>query len=212
MSYRGVYHMTTTLYHSFFTATPQFLLHVFSSSFLSTALILSLENQLPSLTADFIGIPVYQRLIMATLGAFVSIDQRSPITDPAPVLQKGVTAFSTAPTIHELDKLNFGSRYSGPSSPPSPHRAQSSTAPNGLEMSRPPSPMNEDMADVVQTLSHPPINKYRLLSACLMCFGNGINGMDSGYYAVKGTQPLNFSDSAPGALLPYIGTHEKSSI
>ena len=53
-------------------------------------------------------------------------------------------------------------------------------------MSRPPSPKNDDAADVVQTLSNPPMNKYRLLSACFMCFGNGIN------------------DSAPGALIPYM--------
>lgn len=122
---------------------------------------------------------------MAALGAFVTIDniKNSPITDPAPVLQKGVSASNIVPNIHELDKLSFGNRYRDPSRVPSPHSLKSTT-PNELEMSQPPSPVNEDAADVVQTLSNPPMNKYRLLSACLMCFGNGINGRNSNFYAV----------------------------
>lgn len=41
-------------------------------------------------------------------------------------------------------------------------------------------------AAALQTLSNPPMNRWRFLSACLMCFANGLN------------------DSAPGALIPYL--------
>lgn len=58
--------------------------------------------------------------------------------------------------------------------------------PNDLEMSRPTSPLTTEVVDELQSLSNPPMNKWRLLSCCLMCFGNGL------------------SDSAPGALIPYM--------
>jgi hypothetical protein len=38
----------------------------------------------------------------------------------------------------------------------------------------------------MQSFSNPPMNRFRMLSVCLMNFGNGL------------------SDSAPGALIPYI--------
>ena len=41
----------------------------------------------------------------------------------------------------------------------------------------------------VQSWSNPPINRWRVLSCCLVYFGNGMN------------------DSAPGALLPYMEAH-----
>lgn len=116
---------------------------------------------------------------MASLGAFVTIDTNSPIAHPVPVLQKGVPASNVLPIIQELNQLNSGNQYSDPSRSPSSHGPQPSITPNELEMNQPPSPMNEEAADVVQTLSNPPMNKYRLLSACLMCFGNGINGRNS---------------------------------
>ncbi|KAL8646817.1 MAG: hypothetical protein Q9210_005915, partial [Variospora velana] len=60
--------------------------------------------------------------------------------------------------------------------------------PNELESSRPTSPRNGgvEAAQALQTLSNPPMNRWRFLSACLMCFANGLN------------------DSAPGALIPYL--------
>ena len=115
---------------------------------------------------------------MTALGAFVTVDKSSPINKPAPVLQ-------TVLSNHEPDNLNFANRYSVPSRLPSPYGVlQASMTPNEIEMSQPPSPTNEEGAGVVQTLSNPPMNKYRLLSACLMCFGNGINGKSSGFHPV----------------------------
>ena len=59
--------------------------------------------------------------------------------------------------------------------------------PNDIEMSQPPSPLNQtDSVDIVQSFSNPPMNRYRMLAVCLMTFANGLN------------------DSAPGALIPYI--------
>lgn len=60
-----------------------------------------------------------------------------------------------------------------------------------LEMSRPATPSNEPDGSVeaLQGIWDPYMNRFRLLSACLMNFGNGLN------------------DSAPGALIPYMEKH-----
>jgi hypothetical protein len=65
---------------------------------------------------------------------------------------------------------------------------QTPGAVNDLEMSRPTSPiLNElDGVDAMQSFSNPPANRFRMLAVCLMIFANGL------------------SDSAPGALIPYI--------
>ncbi|KAK1996277.1 major facilitator superfamily transporter [Colletotrichum falcatum] len=69
-------------------------------------------------------------------------------------------------------------------SPPSLSRPPTSGA--DVEMSRPSSPA---AFEVLQSISDPHMNRYRLAAACLMNFGNGLN------------------DSAPGALIPYIEKH-----
>ena len=117
-------------------------------------------------------------------GAFIGIDGGPKIADPPAAVQ------SPTPTAYELDEMVWGNRYNGPSVgpsiPPTPSGIQTPKTPNELEMSRPPTPKNDEAVDVLQTLSNPPMNKWRLLSCCLMCFGNGLN------------------DSAPGALIPYM--------
>lgn len=55
-----------------------------------------------------------------------------------------------------------------------------------LERSEPPTPQRDAAASVMPTFSHPPMNKWRVLSACGEYFVNGMN------------------DSAPGPLIPYI--------
>jgi hypothetical protein len=61
---------------------------------------------------------------------------------------------------------------------------------NDLEASRPDALGNEHVreTEALQSLSFPPMNKYRMSSVCLKKFGNGL------------------SDSAPGALVPYMET------
>ncbi|KDN67213.1 putative major facilitator superfamily transporter [Colletotrichum sublineola] len=65
----------------------------------------------------------------------------------------------------------------------SPSLSRPSTSGTDVEMSRPSSPA---AFEVLQSISDPHMNRYRLAAACLMNFGNGLN------------------DSAPGALIPYI--------
>lgn len=76
-----------------------------------------------------------------------------------------------------------GTNGSGTTSP----GYQTPRVPIDLEMSRPTTPSNEQAGiDTIQSFSNPPMNRFRMLSICLMNFGNGLN------------------DSAPGALIPYI--------
>ena len=113
-------------------------------------------------------------------GALISFEESPSIIGPPAALQKAPRI--PDPSIgYELD--DFINRQS---IPPTPSGAQTPKTPNDVEMSRPPSPVADDAADVVQTLNNPPMNKLRLLSCCLMCLANGLN------------------DSAPGALIPYM--------
>lgn len=58
-----------------------------------------------------------------------------------------------------------------------------------LERSGPPSPQERMAASILPSFSYPRMNRYRVLAACFTYFGNGL------------------SDSAAGALLPYIEDH-----
>ena len=78
-----------------------------------------------------------------------------------------------------------------PAGPETPYEAQTprpsiSKTPNELEQSQPPTPKRDEASHVVPSFAYPKMNKWRVLSACLEYFGNGM------------------SDSAPGALIPYI--------
>ena len=114
-----------------------------------------------------------------TLSAFLKLEQ-SPITGPPAAVCK-----SSPPTALELDDINWGNRLNGPPIP-TPTGSQTPKTPSELEMSSPPTPHGEQAAVVVQTLTSPPMNKWRLLSCCCMCFANGCQ------------------DSAPGAVIPYM--------
>lgn len=109
----------------------------------------------------------------------------------------------------EMDRLHLGdlSGYLGPTKPavtigPSrdqdraghtsgdasaaPFRAPSELEISGLTYSR-----HLEATTAIQTWNRPAMNRWRLLSACLVYFANGMN------------------DSAPGALLPYIEQYYK---
>ena len=109
-----------------------------------------------------------------------------------------------APEALELESMSIGSggQYTGPKKPepivPRHEHAQAtsenwqasgSMTPNELEMSRPPSPEANDASAIVQSWNDPPVNRWRVLSACLVNLCNG------------------FNDSAPGALLPYMQSY-----
>lgn len=90
-----------------------------------------------------------------------------------------------APSDIELDSLQWGDRFNGPTSTP----ASGIQTPrvNDLEMSRPPSPRDGRMeVEAIQSFWYPRMNRYRMVAVCAANFCSGI------------------SDSAPGALIPYI--------
>lgn len=122
-----------------------------------------------------------------TFGAFIDIDQGSAIKDPPAVHQPA--AVVNSPSVVELDEFTWGSQYNGPqaqkASQSIPQTPKTPKTPGELESSRPPSPIHEE-AHLVQSWSSPPMNKWRVLDACIEQFGNGLN------------------DAAPGALIPYM--------
>lgn len=117
-----------------------------------------------------------------------------PVAPIAPQKAKS-RVYHSVPQEHgpaplELDNLQWGKKLNGPrvteSGKTTPTGFQTPRTPNDLEMSRPPSPTENEGVDAMQSFSNPPMNRYRMLSVCLMNFGNGL------------------SDSAPGALIPYV--------
>ena len=128
-----------------------------------------------------------------TFGAFIDIESSSDNREEhsIPIVpQKAVPrSYHSVPDPIELDNLEWGKKLNGPSTPGSvPASGYQTPRTTDLEMSRPPSPTNEELGGVaaMQSFSNPPMNRFRMLSVCLMNFGNGL------------------SDSAPGALIPYI--------
>ncbi|KUJ16132.1 MFS general substrate transporter [Mollisia scopiformis] len=131
-------------------------------------------------------------------GAFIDVetsslsDQRHTIPiAPQKALPRVYHSVHSIPDPVELDNLQWGTKLNTPtgSGAVSPSGHQTPRVPMDLE-SRPTTPKNEqDGADALQSFSYPPMNRFRMLSVCLMNFGNGLN------------------DSAPGALIPYIEKH-----
>ena len=103
-----------------------------------------------------------------------------PITGPPASLPKD-SRVRNAASGYELNEI-----ANGPPIPQTTSGIQTAETLDDLETSRSPGPAAEDTANVVQTLTNPPINKWRLLSCCFMCFANGLN------------------DGVPGALIPYM--------
>ncbi|CZR63352.1 related to tetracycline resistance proteins [Phialocephala subalpina] len=129
-------------------------------------------------------------------GAFIGFESKSSVSEETheiPIApQKALPrVYHSVPEPLELDNLQWGAKLNGPSGSGSdtPSGYQTPRVPNDLEMSRPATPNEQDGVDVLQSFSNPPMNRFRMLSVCLMNFGNGLN------------------DSAPGALIPYIEKH-----
>lgn len=80
----------------------------------------------------------------------------------------------------ELERISRPATHTG-------HWSGTAT-PTDLEMSRPASPVSpaDEGVDVLQNMWDPYMNRFRLLSVCLMNFANGL------------------SDSASGPLIPYM--------
>ncbi|KAI9750872.1 MAG: Mss4p nuclear export [Chaenotheca gracillima] len=121
----------------------------------------------------------------SSFGAYFNIENAPKIADPPAVVHKHTNSIPEVPDSVELDRLTRGSRSNGLESGATTGPATPAT-PNDLEMSRPPSPRAHEAADLVQSFSNPPMNRFRMTATCLLNFANGLN------------------DSAPGALIPYI--------
>ncbi|KAF6831729.1 MFS efflux [Colletotrichum musicola] len=74
----------------------------------------------------------------------------------------------------------------GDKSPTSPPRTPTTSGSDDVEMSRPSTPI---VVEVLQSITDPHMNRFRMAATCLTNFGNGLN------------------DSAPGALIPYMEKH-----
>ena len=122
--------------------------------------------------------------------AFIHIEEQSCIIGLPAVVHKDDHGVKSQPSVYELDQMNFGDRYSGPpTNSPVPAVPEGFNTPpdlNELETNIRSNHGAHIAVDTVQSLSNPPMNKWRFAAACLMCFANGLN------------------DSAPGALIPYI--------
>jgi hypothetical protein len=132
-----------------------------------------------------------------SFGAFIDVESSpghgEPHHAPSAPAKALPRVYHSIPDPIELDSIQWGTKPNGPtnSGAATPSGYQTPRTPLDLEMSRPVTPQNEeqDGVDAMQSFSNPPMNRYRMLCACLMNFGNGLN------------------DSAPGALIPYIETY-----
>ncbi|KXL43946.1 hypothetical protein M433DRAFT_61575 [Acidomyces richmondensis BFW] len=97
------------------------------------------------------------------------------------------TTRTTAPSIQELDAIELSDqgRLAKGIDP------QNLSSSNDIEASGISTPRRPDATAIVPAFLYPSMNKWRVLSACLVYFGNGMN------------------DSAPGVLIPYMETYYK---
>ncbi|KAJ5227015.1 uncharacterized protein N7469_007021 [Penicillium citrinum] len=130
------------------------------------------------------------------LGSFIEIESFSRASTPPPAVRKDKQGVTQSPSDYELNEFQpqksstpvtvepVSKSPTGASTPVLP------TTPSVLE-SRPPSTnVNDEAAECAPDRTNPSWKtKWRLLSVCLINFGNGMN------------------DSAPGALIPYIEKH-----
>ncbi|OAL40338.1 hypothetical protein AYO20_00074 [Fonsecaea nubica] len=125
-------------------------------------------------------------------GAFITHESepRSVVPGPAAVIHRdNITA--VPPTAYELDEIQWGSRLNGPCKLPShdqsPVGQSLPQTPGELERSQPPTPKQDRAVDaLVQSISNPLQNRWRVAAASFMFFLMGMN------------------DAATGALIPYL--------
>lgn len=132
-----------------------------------------------------------------TFGALIEVESSQPKVEeqaipaaPKNILPRVYHSVPYPADAFELDNLQRGKRNGSPSDPGAtpPTGTQSPRLPNDPEMSRPPSPAHEFEVEAMQSFSSPPMNRYRMLSVCMIQLQNGLN------------------DAAPGALIPYMET------
>lgn len=126
----------------------------------------------------------------AALRASITIENDLSVSGPRPVLHKDGHGVKPPPSVYELDHLTPGDRHAsqsvGSSIAPVPNGVEISSTPQESGWKAKPVQGSRNAVHTVQSLTNPPMNRWRFLASCLMCFANGLN------------------DGAPGALIPYI--------
>lgn len=125
------------------------------------------------------------KMASRNFGAFIEIETSSkPLATPQAAVAKDRTGIYHPPGIHELDELRWGAKLTGPAT--TNDISSTPATPRELEQSAPPTPSQENASDLVQSVSNPRMNRWRVAACCLTFFTTGAN------------------DSAPGALIPYL--------
>ncbi|KAJ6119712.1 hypothetical protein N7523_003992 [Penicillium sp. IBT 18751x] len=122
--------------------------------------------------------------------AFIEIESSPHVSTPPPAVQKDNQGIALCPLGHEMNEVSPQNSSHLPSDPVTQLRTgASSPTPNVLESHLPKAIADEAAEWAPDRTSASWRTKWRLLSCCLINFGNGMN------------------DSAPGALIPYIEKH-----
>ena len=123
-----------------------------------------------------------------TIGAFIEHESRSQVVAwPVPAYAQTKLPVSDQPSNLDLDALEWGRKLQGPSTTHNGHNGwQTPATPPDLEGSVRSSPSDQHTAEIVQSASNQPQNRWRLAANALIFFTNG------------------FNDAAPGALIPYM--------
>jgi hypothetical protein len=124
-------------------------------------------------------------------GAFIDVESSSSNQEshaiPIAPQKAFPRSYHSVPDPIELENLQWGAKLTGPSGSGTATPTGYQTPRSPLELSRPASPIAEpEGVDAIQSFSSPPMNRFRMVSVCLLNFANGLG------------------DSAPGALIPYI--------
>jgi fucose permease len=126
----------------------------------------------------------------SSLGAFIEIESSPHVSTPPPAVHKDNQWIAQRPSDYELNEISPRKPSQLPSDPAEqPHVASPSPTPSVLENHSPEANEDEAAEWAADRTSMSWKTKWRLLSCCLIQFGNGMN------------------DSAPGALIPYIEKH-----
>lgn len=114
-----------------------------------------------------------------TFGAALELASSPKLTSPPAAKRKEPAERQSAIELQDYIQLvqNQQSQYpngtTAAAAQPSKVPPTTTRTPSELEMSRPPSP--SQAAEVVPSWSFPSMNKYRVLAACTVYFGNGLN-------------------------------------
>ncbi|KAH0297534.1 MFS general substrate transporter, partial [Aureobasidium melanogenum] len=130
-----------------------------------------------------------------TFGAALELTSSPKLTSPPAAKRKEPAERQSAIELQDYIQLvqtqqsQYSNGTTAAAAAQAPGKVPTTTTrtPSELEMSRPPSPTQA--AEVVPSWSFPSMNKYRVLAACTVYFGNGLN------------------DASAGALIPYMEKH-----